>query len=103
HKIRPVMHLKDGAIELLDRLRSQTKALALITEIANSAEQPVRLSVQSYGAFETAHELADSLDAHASLPVPVSRLPAVLAAHLGLGALGVSMSPVLDYAGYGRS
>lgn len=102
-QVRPVMHLKDGAIELLDRPRSQAKALALITEIANSAETPVRLSVQAYGDFETAHELAAALEEHSSMPVPVLRLPAVLAAHLGLGALGISMSPALDYAGYGRS
>lgn len=101
-QVRPVMHLKDGAIELLDRPRSQAKALALITDIATSAEPPVRLSVQAYGDLDTARELAGALEEHSSTPVPVLRLPAVLAAHLGLGALGVSMSPDLDYAGSGK-
>lgn len=100
-QVRPVMHLNDGAIELLDRPRSQAKALALMTDIATSAELPMRLSVQGYGDMDAARELAATLEDHSSMPVPVLRLPAVLAAHLGLGALGVSMSPDLDYAGYG--
>lgn len=102
-QVRPVMHLQDGAIELLDRPRSQAKALATITDIAFDSEPPVRLSVQAYGDFDTAYQLADDLQEHSSMPVPVVRLPAVLAAHLGLGALGVSISPDLDYAGYGVS
>lgn len=100
-QVRPVMHLKDGAIELLDRPRSEAKALAAITEITASVEPPVRLSVQAYGDFETARQLAADLEIYSSMPVPVLRLPAVLAAHLGLGALGVSSSPDLDYGKYG--
>ena len=100
-QVRPVMHLKDGAIELLDRPRSEAKALAALTDLARAAEPPVRLSVQAYGDFDTAHKLAAELQDHSSMPVPVVRLPAVLAAHLGLGALGVSMSPDLDYSSYG--
>lgn len=102
-QVRPVMHLNDGAIELLDRPRSQAKALSMITDIATSAQAPVRLSVQGYGDLDTARELAANVQDHSSMPVPVVSLPAVLAAHLGLGALGVSISPDLDYAGYDRS
>lgn len=101
-QVRPVMHLKDGAIDLVDRPRSQARALSLLTEKAMSAESPVRLSVQGYGDLETARELAKELEEYSSTPVPVVSLPAVLAAHLGLGALGVSISPDLDYARYGR-
>ncbi|OAV60928.1 DegV family protein [Enteractinococcus helveticum] len=102
-QVRPVMQLNDGAIELLDRPRSEVKALSIITDIATSVPPPVRLSVQSYGDYDTAHQIAAELQEHSSMPVPVVRLPAVLAAHLGLGALGVSMSPDLDYASYGTA
>jgi len=100
-QVRPVMHLQDGAIQLLDKPRSPAKALGLMTEIATSAETPKRLVVQAYGNSEIAQTLAETLQEHSSMPVPVVQLPAVLAAHLGLGALGVSISPDLDYAGYG--
>lgn len=102
-QVRPVMQLNDGAIELVDRPRSAAKALSIMTEFATSAPPPVRLSVQVYGEFETAHEIAAELEEHSSMPVPVVRLPAVLAAHLGLGALGVSISPDIDYASYGTA
>src|SRR5690625_244668 len=101
-QVRPVMHLQDGAIQLLDKPRSPAKALGLMTEIATSAETPMRLSVQAYGNPDVARTLAETLQEHSSMPVPVVQLPAVLAAHLGLGALGVSISPDLDYAGYGN-
>lgn len=100
-QVRPVMHLNDGAIELLDRPRSEAKALAAITEFVEATEPPVRISVQAYGDFDTANQLAAQLQEHSSMPIPVVRLPAVLAAHLGLGALGVSLSPDLDYSSYG--
>lgn len=102
-QVRPVMQLTDGAIELLDRPRSEAKALSIIHDIATSAPHPVRLGVQAYGDYGTAHQVAAELQEHSSMPVPVVRLPAVLAAHLGLGALGVSISPDLDYASYGTA
>lgn len=102
-QVRPVMHLQDGAIALLDRPRSQTKAIAVMTDLAVASEQPVRISVQAYGDFDTARTLAEDLQDHSSMPVPVLRLPAVLAAHLGLGAIGVSLSPDYDYSSYGSA
>ena len=102
-QVRPVMQLNDGAIELLDRPRSEAKALSIITDIATSSPPPVRLSVQAYGDYDTAYQIAADIQEHSSMPVPVVRLPAVLAAHLGLGALGVSISPDLDYASYGTA
>lgn len=102
-QVRPVMQLENGAIELVDRPRSEAKALSVMTERALSATPPVRLSVQAYGGYDTAHEVAARLRDHSSMPVPVVRLPAVLAAHLGLGALGVSISPDLDYGSYGSA
>lgn len=102
-QVRPVMHLNNGAIELLDRPRSDAKALAAITDIARAAEPPVRLSVQAYGDFDTAYQLAEDLQDYSSMPIPVVKLPAVLAAHLGLGALGISINPELDYASYGNA
>ncbi|HEY4534464.1 MAG TPA: DegV family protein [Enteractinococcus sp.] len=101
-QVRPVMQLQAGAIELVDRPRSEVKALSVITELATSAQPPVRIGVQAYGDFDTAHDIATQLQEHSSMPIPVVRLPAVLAAHLGLGALGVSISPDIDYASYGN-
>jgi DegV family protein with EDD domain len=102
-QVRPVMHLSNGAIELLDRPRSEAKALAALTDIVRQAQPPVRLSVQAYGDFDTAYELAADLQEYSSMPVPVVQLPAVLAAHLGLGALGIAINPDLDYSSYGSS
>src|SRR5699024_7447258 len=98
-QVRPVMHLQDGAIQLLDKPRSPAKALGLMTEIATSAETPMRLSVQAYGNPDVARTRAETLQEHSSPAVPVVLLPAVAADHLGLAALGVSIIPYLAYAG----
>lgn len=102
-QVRPVMQLHDGAIELLDRPRSEAKALAIIRDLVALAEPPVRLSIQAYGDFDTAASLAADLADYSSMPIPIVQLPAVLAAHLGLGALGISLSPDVNYADYGTS
>src|SRR5699024_12839572 len=47
-QVRPVMHLQDGAIQLLDKPRRHAKALGLMTEIATSAETTMLSSGQAY-------------------------------------------------------
>ncbi|MBD4427839.1 fatty acid-binding protein DegV, partial [Xanthomonas citri pv. citri] len=78
----------DGAIGLLDRPRSAARAVDRLVELATerAGEDPVRIAVHEYGDPETAGQLAERLQPISTTPVPVVELPAVLAAHLGLGA-----------------
>lgn len=99
--VKPVLTLEDGAVSLVDRPRTTARATERLVELATEArpdpeEFPAaeRIAVHGFGNLEAAHELAGRLQGLSAFPVPVIRLPAVLAAHLGLGALGVTLNPV---------
>ncbi|MFC7402272.1 DegV family protein [Citricoccus sp. GCM10030269] len=93
--VKPVLTLDDGMVSLMDRERSISKATDRLVDLATeNSGQPERLAVHGFGNDPAAHELAGRLQDHSALPVPVIQLPAVLAAHLGLGALGVTLNPL---------
>jgi DegV family protein with EDD domain len=97
--VKPVLTLDDGVVSLVDRPRTAAKAterlVELTREFVEGAEQaPERIAVHGFGNDAAAHELAGRLQVLSAMPVPVIPLPAVLAAHLGLGALGVTLNPL---------
>jgi DegV family protein with EDD domain len=94
--IKPILAVDDGKIIPLEKVRSAAKAVARLEEIAaaDAASRPegqARLAVHHFGNPEEAEALADRLAA--ALPgcprAQISSLPAVLAAHAGLGVLAV--------------
>ena len=84
----------------VDRPRTTAKAVDRMVELAQeaSAGRPVRIAVHGFGNDAAAHELAVRLQPGSATPVPVITLPAVLAAHLGLGGLGITVNPVDEAA-----
>ncbi|MDX2340419.1 DegV family protein [Micrococcus sp. M4NT] len=94
--VRPVLALDDGAVTLVDRPRSAARAMDRIVELAleRAAGKPSRIVVHGFGDPAGSEELVARLQPHSATPVPVVELPAVLAAHLGLGALGVVVTPL---------
>ncbi len=94
--IKPILAVVDGKIVPLEKVRSAAKAVARLEEIvvADAAARPAgqaRLAVHHFGNPGGASELAARLAA--ALPgapqAQISSLPAVLAAHAGLGVLAV--------------
>lgn len=94
--IKPILALEDGKVVPLERVRSAPKAIARLKEIsvADAAGRPegqARLAVHHFGNPAEAEQLAAELTASVPgcPPVQISALPAVLAAHAGLGVLAV--------------
>ena len=94
--IKPILAVEDGKVVPLEKVRSAAKAIARLKEIvvADAAARPegqARLAVHHFGnpaeAEQLAAQLADAVPGCA--PVQISALPAVLAAHAGLGVLAV--------------
>ena len=81
---------------LLERPRTMSRAADRMVEVAwerASALRSPRVAVHFFGDRDSAVELAGRLSEVSTFPVPVVELPPVLAAHLGLGALAVCVSP----------
>lgn len=94
--IKPILAVDGGRIVPLERVRSAVKAIARLEEIvlADASARPpgeVRLAVHHFGNPIEAEQLASRLGAvlPACPPAQISSLPAVLAAHAGLGVLAV--------------
>ena len=91
--VKPLLHVVDGRIAVCERVRTATKALLRLEQLATAGlgDAPVDAAVHHLSAPEKAAQLAASL--RATLPglavTDVSEVGAVLGAHVGLGLLGV--------------
>ncbi|MCX5420726.1 DegV family protein [Streptomyces sp. NBC_00078] len=95
--VKPLLQLDGGRIELLEKVRTASKAIARLEEIvaerAGSAQ--VDIAVHHLAAPERASALADRLRARVTgvVDLHVSEVGAVIGAHTGPGLLGTVVSP----------
>ncbi|HIZ99887.1 MAG TPA: DegV family protein [Candidatus Janibacter merdipullorum] len=100
--VKPVLHVIDGQVEPLERVRTAGRAIARLQALTEAAcaELPewadgAEIAVQHIDADERAQGLADALAAGVDGPVEMTTLSAVVAAHVGLGTIGVAVLPRL--------
>ena len=95
--VKPLLHLVDGRIETLEKVRTSAKAIARLEEIAvtRAGVQPVDLAVHHLADGARAQALADRL--RSRVPglgdLHVSEVGAVVGAHVGPGMLAVVVAP----------
>jgi len=101
--VKPLLHLADGRLEVLERVRTASRALARLEEVVveGAADRPVDVGVQHLASAERAEQLADRLKAR--LPTLgelfVSEVGAVVGAHVGPGMIGVVIAPAAGAPG----
>ena len=94
--VKPLLHVTGGRIAPLEKVRTASKALARLEELAveRAGNGPVDVAVHHLAAEDKASALADRLLAR--IPglesVHVSEVGAVVGAHVGPGLLGVVVS-----------
>jgi DegV family protein with EDD domain len=98
--VKPILQVEEGRIVPRDKVRTSTRALARLEELAVAAagEQPVDITVSHLAAEDHATGLAGRLRERPELDlgdreVYVTEVPAVLGAHVGPGLVGVTVSP----------
>ncbi len=95
--VKPLLQLADGRIEPLERVRTASRAIARLEELAveHAGTGPVDVAVHHLAAEERATQLAERL--RGRLPglaeLHVSEVGAVLGAHTGPGLLGAVVAP----------
>jgi DegV family protein with EDD domain len=95
--VKPVLHVADGQVVPLERVRTSGRALNRLVQLAAdlAGDRPVSAAVHHLAAPERAQRLADQLAAR--LPglreLFVSELGAAVGAHVGPGAVGVVVDP----------
>jgi DegV family protein with EDD domain len=91
--VKPLLCLRDGRIEPLERVRTSARAMARLQEIAVDAagDEPVAVAIHHLAAATRADELAQALDLR--LPkldeLVMTEVGAVVGAHTGPGMLAV--------------
>ncbi len=95
--MKPLLELNGGRIEPLEKVRTASKAIARLEEIAveRAGASPVDIAVHHLAAQERASALADRLRERVPglAELHVSEVGAVIGAHTGPGLLGVVVSP----------
>ncbi len=95
--VKPVLHVEDGRIVPLEKVRTMSRAIGRLVDLAVLAagHGPVGLAVHHLAAPERAAELATRLDERVpgSSGCLISEVGAVIGAHTGPGVLGVVVLP----------
>ncbi|WP_031466750.1 DegV family protein [Sciscionella sediminilitoris] len=95
--VKPVLHIEDGRITGVEKVRTMSRAKARLIDLASTAAGTgrARLAVHHLGAKDQATLLAEELAARlpAAAGVLVSEVGAVIGAHTGPGVLGVVVLP----------
>ncbi|MFD0444241.1 DegV family protein [Streptomyces indonesiensis] len=95
--VKPLLQLDEGRIELREKVRTASKAIARLEEIVveRASRSPVDIAVQHLAAGERAAALAERLRERVPglAELYVSEVGAVIGAHTGPGLLGAVVSP----------
>ncbi|XVQ88394.1 DegV family protein [Microbispora siamensis] len=95
--IKPLLRMADGEIGVLEKVRTASRALARLEDLAVEAagDRPVDVAVQHLMAAERAEALTKGLTARLPRLVRmwVAEIGPVLGAHVGPGMLGVTVAP----------
>lgn len=102
--IKPILQLTEGHVEPVEKCRTAGRALGRLTTLAIDSARltggRARIAVHHAGAPDRAERLAvdiaRELGEEMSVPPQTVALPAVLAAHLGPGAVAVAVAPEVD-------
>lgn len=94
--VKPLLHVAQGRILPLEKVRTTARAAQRLVELAAAAagEGPVDVAVQHLAAAARAEELAARLRERLDVArLLVSEVGAVIGAHVGAGLLGVVVVP----------
>lgn len=102
--VKPILHIVDGRIVPLEKVRTAVKAIArmkaLAVQAAHRLDGGVLIAVHHLAAPERAEALRAELEAEVEgvSEIVVSEIGAVLGAHVGPGMLGVIVVPEIGPA-----
>ena len=95
--VKPLLIVRDGLVDVLEKVRTSTRARArLVTlglDAVRDADGPSAVFVHHVDAVDPARALAGQLESRLPVDVEVVETSPVIAAHVGPGALGVVVCP----------
>src|SRR5205085_5306852 len=95
--VKPILHIKDGRVEPLERVRTRRKAMERVVEIGAETTQgrPCQVSVGHAQAYEDARTLSRMINGKMNVAEEfASDLGPVISTHTGPGVLGFVYYPI---------
>ncbi|MEN6349987.1 MAG: DegV family protein [Syntrophomonas sp.] len=90
-QIKPVLHIKDGRIEVFQKIRTRHKALnLLVEELDKKVEQVEKVALAHVDAADRLEELTAAVRTVYDGPLIVNEVGPVIGTHVGPGAVGVA-------------
>ena len=90
--IKPILHIKDGRIEPLERQRTRKRSVSRLLELMdqNVGKQPVHVAVLHGNIPDEAHELEQQIRGRFNcVELVTSEMGPVIGVHAGPGTLGL--------------
>ena len=89
-QIKPILHLVDGKVAVLDKVRTRSRAIARMTAELEQYGRPARIGIVENGALAEAEALSSQIrELYPYSDISVSGIGSVLGAHLGPGLIGL--------------
>jgi len=96
-QFKPLLYLKDGRVDALERVRTSLRALSRTVDIVGEwlgRDTPLEAVVLHADCFERAQALAEHLPKELNIAnLRITHVPPVLGAHVGPGTVGVCACP----------
>lgn len=90
-QIKPILYLKEGKIEVFDKIRTKHRAVTrIVNAFARLSPQVEKLYVTHVDAAEEAEELRLRLSQIYSGPIPIRETGPVIGSHVGPGTVGLA-------------
>jgi DegV family protein with EDD domain len=97
--VKPLLRIENGRIEPLEKVRTSSKALSRLEDLAVEAagESPVEVTVAHLDSPDRAHALVVGLSSRLDVvgEIECDELGAVLGAHVGPGMVAVCVTPAI--------
>ena len=96
-RVKPLLHMSAGSVAALEKVRTSTKALVRLAELAAEAASGMpgaRVAIQQFEALDSAAEVREHLSEMLPGVVPLEcEIGAVVGAHTGPGLVAVAVAP----------
>jgi DegV family protein with EDD domain len=96
-KITPILKVEDGAIDVLDKVRTHTKAIETALNTLSQVEHPENYHwyIVEADAYDLAKELVVRLESLINQPVVIRPIYPIIMAHTGPGTIGIGYTRIL--------